>query len=86
MYAKLDKCEFLAQRGDIFGTCYLSWGNICVDPGKVEAVLKWEKPTNVIEIRSFLGLVGYYTRFIEGFSTIASPLTKLTHKEVRFNW
>jgi hypothetical protein len=57
-----------------------------VDPGKVEAVLKWEKPTNVTEIRSFLGLAGCYRRFIEGFSTIASPLTKLTRKEVRLNW
>ncbi|XP_052303229.1 uncharacterized protein LOC127904316 [Populus trichocarpa] len=59
---------------------------IFVDPRKVEAVLKWERPTNVIEIRSFLGLAGYYRRFIEGFSTIASPLTKLTRKEVRFVW
>jgi hypothetical protein len=49
-------------------------------------VLKWERPTNVTEIRSFLGLGGYYRRFIEGFSTIASPLTKLTRKEVRFVW
>jgi hypothetical protein len=57
-----------------------------VDPGKVEAVLKWEKPTNVTEIQSFLGLAGYYRRFIKGFSTIASPLTKLTRKEVRFIW
>ena len=64
----------------------ISAGGICVDPGKVEAVLKWEKPTTVTEIRSFLGLAGYYRRFIEGFSTIASPLTKLTRKEVRFNW
>jgi hypothetical protein len=61
-------------------------GGIYVDPGKVEAVLKWEKPTNVTEIQSFLGLAGYYRRFIEGFSTIASPLTKLTRKEVRFIW
>jgi hypothetical protein len=61
-------------------------GGICVDPGKVEAVLKWEKPTNVTEIQSFLGLAGYYRRFIKGFSTIASPLTKLTRKEVRFIW
>jgi len=57
-----------------------------VDPGKVEAVLKWERPTNVIEIQSFLGLAGYYRRFIERFSAIASPLTKLTRKEVRFVW
>jgi hypothetical protein len=57
-----------------------------VDPRKVEAVLKWERPTNVTEIRSFLGLARYYRRFIEGFSTKASPLTKLTRKEVRFVW
>jgi len=57
-----------------------------MDPGKVEVVLKWKRPTNVTEIWSFLGLAGYYRRFIEGFSTIASPLTKLTHKEVKFIW
>ena len=64
----------------------ISAEGIFVDPRKVEAVLKWERPTNVTEIRSFLGLAGYYRRFIEGFSTIASPLTKLTRKEVRFVW
>jgi hypothetical protein len=64
----------------------ISAEGIFVDPRKVEAVLKWERPTNVTEIRSFLGLAGYYRRFIEGFSTIASPLTKLTCKEVRFVW
>ena len=48
-----------------------------MDPRKVEVVLKWERPTNMTEIQSFLGLAGYYRRFIEGFSTIASPLTKL---------
>jgi hypothetical protein len=64
----------------------ISAEGIFVDPGKVEAVLKWERPTNVIEIQSFLGLAGYYRRFIERFSAIASPLTKLTRKEVRFVW
>jgi len=64
----------------------ISAEGIFVDPRKVEAVLKWERPTNVTEIRSFLGLAGYYRRFIEGFSTIALPLTKLTRKEVRFVW
>ena len=57
-----------------------------MDPRKVRAVLKLERPTNVTEIRSFLGLVGYYRRLIKGFSTIALPLTKLTRKEVRFIW
>lgn len=49
-----------------------------MDPKKVEVILKWERPINVIEINSFLGLVGYYRRFIEGFLTIATPLTRLT--------
>jgi len=57
-----------------------------MDPGKVEVVLKWKRFINVMEIWSFLGLAGYYRRFIEGFSTIASPLTKLTCKEVKFIW
>jgi len=57
-----------------------------VDSRKVEVVLKWERPTNMTEIWSFLGLVGYYRRFIEGFSIIASPLTKLTRKEIKFVW
>lgn len=49
-----------------------------MDPKKVEVILKWERPINVTEINSFLGLVGYYRRFIEGFLTIATPLTQLT--------
>jgi hypothetical protein len=53
----------------------ISAKGVLVDPQKVEAVLKWERPTSVTEIRSFLGLAGYYWRFIEGFSLIATPLT-----------
>ena len=85
LYAKLDKCQFWLKEVVFLGHVISAEG-IIVDPRKVEAVLKWERPTNVIEIRSFLGLAGYYRRFIEGFSTIASPLTKLTRKEVRFVW
>jgi len=59
---------------------------ILVDPRKVEAVLKWERPTNVTEIRSFLGLAGYYQRFIEGFSTIVAPMTCLTRKKMKWEW
>ena len=85
LYAKLDKCEFWLREVVFLGHV-ISTEGIVVDPRKVEAVLKWERPTNVTEIQSFLGLAGYYRRFIEGFSTIASPLTKLTSKEVRFVW
>ena len=59
---------------------------IYVDPQKVEAVVKSEQPTTVTEVRSFLGLAGYYRRFIEGFSKIARPLHGLTRKGVKFEW
>ncbi|RVW68714.1 Retrovirus-related Pol polyprotein from transposon 17.6 [Vitis vinifera] len=59
---------------------------ISVDPGKVDAVANWRRPSTMTEIRSFLGLAGYYRRFIEGFSKIALPLTKLTQKGVKFEW
>ncbi|XP_027912271.1 uncharacterized protein LOC114171462 [Vigna unguiculata] len=59
---------------------------IAVDPSKVEAVLNWERPKLVTEIRSFVGLAGYYRRFIEGFSKIAGPLTQLTRKDQPFAW
>jgi len=57
-----------------------------VDPSKVEAVLNWERPTTITEIRSFLGLAGYYRKFIEGFLKLALPLTKLTRKGEPFVW
>jgi len=57
-----------------------------VDPSKVEAVMSWESPKSVFEIRSFLDLAGYYRRFIEGFSKLALPLTKLTRKSQVFVW
>ena len=59
---------------------------VSVDPGKVEAVLSWERPKLVFEIRSFLGLTGYYKWFIEDFSLLATPMTRLTRKEVKFKW
>lgn len=57
-----------------------------MDPAKVEVVVNWERPRNVIEIRSFLGLAGYYWHFVKDFSRTALPLTRLTHKGVRFIW
>ena len=57
-----------------------------MDPEKIKAILDWPRPTTVIEIRSFLGLAGYYRRFIEGFAHLASPMTKLTRKGIPFIW
>jgi hypothetical protein len=57
-----------------------------VDPGKVKDVLDWVPPTNVLEIRSFLGLAGYYRRLIKDFSKIAKPMTKLLEKNKAFEW
>ncbi|GKE84215.1 putative reverse transcriptase domain-containing protein [Tanacetum coccineum] len=59
---------------------------IHVDPAKIESIKDWESPKTPMEIRQFLGLAGYYRRFIEGFSKIAKPMTKLTQKSVKFNW
>ena len=61
-------------------------GGIAIDPSKIEVVHEWKFPKSVFEIRSFLGLAGYYRRFIEGFSTLAFPLTKLTRKGQAFVW
>ena len=64
----------------------MSASGVSVDPEKVEAVMSWERPKLVFEICSFLGLAGYYKRFIEDFSRLAVPMTRLTQKEVNFNW
>ena len=64
----------------------VSASGVSVDPEKVEAVMRWERPKSVFEIRSFLGLVGYYRRFIEDFSRLVALMKKLTRKEVRFEW
>jgi hypothetical protein len=57
-----------------------------VDPTKVEAIMEWRAPMNVLEVRRFMGLVGYYRLFIEGFSKIANPITELQKKNKKFVW
>lgn len=81
----MSKCEFWLDQILFLGHV-VSADGIKVDPKKIEAVVKWEIPKNVAEVRSFLGLAGYYRRFLEGFSVIASPLTKLLRKHVSFQW
>ena len=85
LYAKLSKCEFWLKEVSFLGHV-ISGDGIAVDPSKVEAVSQWETPKSVTEIRSFLGLAGYYRRFIEGFSKLALPLTQLTCKGKSFVW
>ena len=85
LYAKFSKCEFWLSRVGFLGHM-VSADGIYMDPQKVEAVASWEQPTTVTEVRSFLGLAGYYRRFIEGFSKIAGPLHCLIRKGVKFEW
>ena len=79
LYAKLSKCDFWLKDVSLLGHI-VSMKGIRVDPTKIETVLNWKPPRNVTEVKSFLGLVGYYRRFVRGFSVIASPLTKLLRK------
>nr|GFA39458.1 DNA/RNA polymerases superfamily protein [Tanacetum cinerariifolium] len=85
LYAKFSKCEFWLSSVAFLGHI-VSVEGITMDPAKVEAITKWIRPTSVTEVRSFLGLAGYYRRFVEGFSRLALPLTKLMRKGEKFVW
>jgi hypothetical protein len=85
LYAKFSKCDFWIRTVQFLGHIINSQG-IHVDPAKIEAVKGWSSPTNPTEIRQFLGLAVYYRRFIEGFSKIAKPLTRLTLKNEKYVW
>ncbi|GKB53035.1 putative reverse transcriptase domain-containing protein, partial [Tanacetum coccineum] len=85
LYAKFSKCEFWIPKVQFLGHVIDSQG-IHMDPAKIESIKDWASPKSPTEIRQFLGLVGYYQRFIEGFSKIAKPMTKLTQNKVKFEW
>ena len=76
LYAKFIKCEFWLSSGE----------GVEVDPKKMDAVRNWPRPLTPTSIRSFLGLAGYYRRFVDGFLLISSHLTALTQKKVKFEW
>lgn len=83
LYQKFKKCEFWLDHVIFLGHV-ASKDGISIDPTKVEATMKWPRSTNVTEVISFLGLAGYYQRFVNGFSNLAIPLMKLTRKNVKF--
>ena len=85
LYAKFSKCEFWMEEIAFLGHI-ISKDGVKPDPSKIQAVMEWEAPRNVTEIRSFLGLAGYYRRFVQDFSIIARPLTNLLKKNVQFRW
>ncbi|XP_062100566.1 uncharacterized mitochondrial protein AtMg00860-like [Humulus lupulus] len=85
LYGKFSKCEFWLEKVSFLGHV-VSGEGISVDLTKIEVVIQWKPPKNAQEVRSFLGLAGYYRRFVEGFSKIATPMTALTHKIVKFVW
>jgi hypothetical protein len=85
LYAKYSKCGFWIDKVPFLGQI-TSNGGILVDPAKVKEIVAWNIPTTVIEIQSFLGLAGYYRRFIEGFYKIAKPMTSLLEKGREFKW
>ena len=85
IYAKFSKCEFFQDKIQYLGHVITKKG-ISVDPDKIKAINDWPVPKDVTGIRSFMGITGYYRRFIEGFSKIAYPITSLQKKGTKFIW
>jgi hypothetical protein len=85
LYTKFSKCEFWLTEVAFLGHV-ISVGGVLVDPSKVKDMLNWTPPMNASKIWSFLGLAGYYRRFIKDFSKIAKPMTRLLEKNKDFNW
>jgi len=85
LYAKFKKCDFWMEKAHFLGHV-ISKEGVLVDPTKVETIVNWPRPIAITEVRSFLGVAGYYRRFVEGFSKLALPLTKLLCKDNEFSW
>ena len=84
-YAKLIKCEFWLREVSFLGHIVSEEGSQ-VDPKKVEGIIEWKPPRNVTKVHSFLGLAGYYIRFIKGFSMTVAPMMRLLQNNVKFEW
>ena len=85
LYAKLSKYHFWLERVAFLGHVISAEG-VSMDPQKIEVVVSWKLLKNVSKVKSFLGLAGYYRKFVEGFFRIEAPLTKLTRKDVKYDW
>ncbi|KAK2398171.1 hypothetical protein QL285_059665 [Trifolium repens] len=85
LYANPSKCDFWLEEVNFLGHV-ISKEGIAVDPAKIDTVLSWKQPQTVTDVRSFVGLAGYYRRFIEGFAKIVAPMTQLTRKDQPFAW
>jgi hypothetical protein len=85
LYAKFSKCEFWLTKVQFLGHV-LSAEGVAVDPGKVKDILNWKPPISVLEVQSFLGMAGYYRRFIPDFSKVAKPIMELLKNQTKFIW
>ena len=85
LYAKLSKCDFYRDRIQYLGHIISEQG-ISMDPKNIKAIMNWSIPRNVTDVRYFMGLTGYYIRFIEGFSKEAHSFTSLQNKGIKFEW
>ncbi|GKA33845.1 putative reverse transcriptase domain-containing protein [Tanacetum coccineum] len=85
LYAKFSKCDFLLDSIQFWGHV-IEHSSVHVDPAKIEAIKSWAASTTPTKVSQFLGLFGYHRRFIEGFSLISKPLTKLTQKDKKYEW
>jgi hypothetical protein len=85
LYAKFSKCDLFQKEIQYLGHIISAEG-VAVDPEKIKEIMDWPAPRNVTEVRYFMGLDGYYKRFIKGFSKIGNPITSLQRKGNKFVW